>query len=885
MAFVSSSNNNTISTNGTVRIANEVSTASTQDNVAFSTNIDNLSDDVICSFFASQPSSPQLVHKELKQIHPDDIEEMDLRWKMAMLTMRSKRFLKRMGRKLTVNGNKTLVLIKDIKVLKAEIQMKEIVITELRKKLEIAQKEKDGIQLTVDKFENASKGNFMPLTPDLSFTGLDKFVIKPIAENIKSREEEPKAVRKNDNALIINEWGNPQIDLQDKEVIDSGCSRHMTGNMSYLTDYMLLLEGTPNERKSQENIPLKLVDEGFFVRYSLNSKAFRVFNSRTKIVEENLHIRFSESTPNVVGSEPYWLFDIDALKRTMNYEPITADPLFSQDPKSSYDDGSKPLSDDGKKADENPRKENECKDQENEDNVNNINNVNTISLTVNAASTNKDNELLFDPNMPALEDVSIFKFSNDDQDDDGCQKCFLYGKNKEEVYVCQLPGFEDSNFLDRVYKVKKALYRLHQAPKAWYETLSTYLLDNGFQRGKISKTLFIKRHKGDILLAQVYVDDIIFGLQVKQKKDDIFISQDKYVAKILKKFGFTEVKNASTPMKTQKPLLKDEDGEEVDVHMYRLMIGSLMYLTSLRPDIMFAVCACTRYQVKPKVSHLHAVKRIFRYLKGQPKLGLWYPKDSLFDLVAYTDSDYVGASLDRKSITRGCQFLGCRLISWQCKKQTAVANSTTEAEYMAASSCCGKVFWIQNQLLDYGDCNEKKLIQMIKIHTDKNVAELLTKAFDFWSTVMAKTINGEAQLHGRVDGKKIIITKASIGRDLQVADEEGVDCLPNSKIFEQLAFMRFFVTCSSYYELTSPDVSAPDMELELISASSVPSYSMHQLLRTLYLGGSKSRSHNHCKVLSTASDAYLNLFDRICAKRYGDLQQASELNITVENDR
>ncbi|GJR00105.1 putative ribonuclease H-like domain-containing protein [Tanacetum coccineum] len=152
---------------------------------------------------------------------------------------------------------------------------------------------------------------------------------------------------------------------------------------------------------------------------------------------------------------------------------------------------------------------------------------------------------------------------------------FLYGKIEEEVYVCQPPGFEDPDFPDRVYKVEKALYRLHKTPRAWYETLSTYLLDNGFKRGKIDKTLFIRRHK---------------GLQVQQKKDDIFISQDKYVGEILKKFRFTEVKTASTPMETQKPLLKDEDGEEVDVHMYRSMIGSLMYLTSSRPDIMFAVC-------------------------------------------------------------------------------------------------------------------------------------------------------------------------------------------------------------------------------------------------------------------------------------------------------
>ncbi|GKB35205.1 putative ribonuclease H-like domain-containing protein, partial [Tanacetum coccineum] len=333
------------------------------------------------------------------------------------------------------------------------------------------------------------------------------------------------------------------------------------------------------------------------------------------------------------------------------------------------------------------------------------------------------------------------------------KSAFLYGKIEEEVYVCQPPGFEDPDFPDRVYKVEKALYGLHQAPRAWYETLSTYLLDNGFQRGKIDKTLFIRRDK---------------RLQVKQKEDGIFISQDKYVTEILKKFGFSDVKTASTPMETHKPLLKDADGEDVDEHLYRSMIGSLMYLTSLRPDIMFIVCACARFQVNPKNSHLHVVKRIFRYLKGQPKLGLWYPKDLPFDLVAYTDSDYAGASLDRKSTTGGCQFLGCRLISWQCKKQTVVANSITEAEYIAASNNYGHVLWIQNQLLDYGynfmqtkihidnesticivknpvfhsktkhieirhhfirDSNEKKLIQMIKIHTDQNVANLLTNAF------------------------------------------------------------------------------------------------------------------------------------------------------------
>ncbi|GJT42680.1 putative ribonuclease H-like domain-containing protein [Tanacetum coccineum] len=539
-------------------------------------------------------------------------------------------------------------------------------------------------------------------------------------------------------------------------------------------------------------------DEGFFIGYSLNSKAFRVFNSRTRIVEENLHIRFSENTPNIVGTQSNGF-------------------------------------------------------AEKEDNVNSTNFVNAASTNeVNVVDGKTSIELPFNPNISALEDVSIFDSSRDNEDDGAeadmnnldttiqvspisttrihkdhpldqvigdlqsatqkrrmlknleehgknpkrnkkdergivirnkerlvaqgytqeegidydevfapvarieairlflayasfkdfvvyqmdVKSAFLYGKIEEEVYVCQPPGFEDPDFPDRVYKVEKALYGLHQAPRAWYETLSTYLLDNEFQRGKIDKTLFIKRYKGDILLVQVYVDDIIFGSTkkelLKQKKDGIFISQDKYVDEILKKFRFTEVKTASTPMETQKPLLKDEDGEEVDVHMYRSMIGSLMYLTSSRPNIMFSVCA--RYQVNLKVSNLHDVKRIFRYLKGQPKLGLWYPKDSLFYLVAYTDSDYAGASLDRKSTIGGKAKKSVRLMM-------------------------------------------EKLIGM--------EFELML----FWSFAMAKTINGKVQLHVLVDGKRIIITETSVRRSIRLADAEGIDCFLNSTIFENLALM------------------------------------------------------------------------------------------------
>ncbi|GJX45260.1 putative ribonuclease H-like domain-containing protein [Tanacetum coccineum] len=243
------------------------------------------------------------------------------------------------------------------------------------------------------------------------------------------------------------------------------------------------------------------------------------------------------------------------------------------------------------------------------------------------------------------------------------KSAFLYGTIEEEVYVTQPPGFKDPDHPDKVYKVVKALYGLHQAPRAWYETLANYLLGNGFKRGKIDQTLFIKKQKGDILLVQVYVDDIIFGstnkelctgfeklmkekfqmssmgeltfflgLQVQQKEDGIFISQDKYVAKILKKFNYTDVEVASNSVDL-KSLRQDGDANDVDVHLYRSMIG-----------------------------------------------------DSPFELVAYSDSDYAGATQDRKSTTGGCQFFGNRLISWHCKKQTVVATSTTKAEYVAPAS-------------------------------------------------------------------------------------------------------------------------------------------------------------------------------------------------------
>ncbi|GKD15672.1 retrovirus-related pol polyprotein from transposon TNT 1-94 [Tanacetum coccineum] len=437
-------------------------------------------------------------------------------------------------------------------------------------------------------------------------------------------------------------------------------------------------------------------EEGFLVGYSVNSKAFRVFNSQTRKVKENLHVNFLENKPNVAGQGPNWLFDIDSLTNSMNYQPVTAGNQTNKNAgpqEANGNTGLKQSVDAGQSEEKNfddedlhynspfaeqvmgaetdfqhhgtfnfqePTKIAQALDDEswveamqeellqfkiqkvwtlvdlpygkkaigtkwvyrNKKDERGIVVRNKARLVAQGYKQEEgiDYDEVFAP-VARIEAIRLFlayaSFMNFVVYQMDVKSAFLYGTIEEEVYVSQPPGFVDPEFPEKVYKVEKALYGLHQAPRAWYETLSTYLLDNGFYRGQIDKTLFIKRVKGDILLVQVYVDDIIFGstkkslctdfeqimhkrfqmiligeltfflgLQVKQKEDGIFISQDKYVGEILKKCGFSSVRTANTPMETNKALTKDEDGEDVDVHLYRLMIGSLMYLTSSRPDIM-----------------------------------------------------------------------------------------------------------------------------------------------------------------------------------------------------------------------------------------------------------------------------------------------------------
>nr|GEZ08906.1 hypothetical protein [Tanacetum cinerariifolium] len=525
-------------------------------------------------------------------------------------------------------------------------------------------------------------------------------------------------------------------------------------------------------------------DEGYFVRYSLSSKALRVFNKRTKKVEENLHVDFLENKLIEKGAGPNWLFDIETLTNSINYVPVVVAGTSSTNISCTKDVASQAvkkyvsflryialpnwfhkahMETSNSNAQDDSQKEQDCNADVPKSNISpessngprliskgvfsqeeapSLGNALTLSNrledtfgdTSNAVTLNEveadlsnmetsipeESKKIFD----ALKDLSWveamqekllqFKIQNvwvlvdcpkgarlvaqrytQEEGIDyeevfapvasieairlflayalfmgfivyqmDVKSAFLYITIDEEVYVMQPPGFQDPDFPKRVYKVEKAMYRLHQAPRAWY----------------------------------VYVDDVIFGSSNPQLcREFKALMHDKFQMSAKGELTFFLGLQV-----LQKKDGKDGPGKDVELHLYRSMIGSLMYLTASRPDIMFPICACARHQVTPKECHLHAVKRIFRYLKDHPKLGLWYLKESPFHLVAYLDSDYGGATQDRKSTTRGCQFLGRRLISWQCKKQTSVATSTTEAEYMAAASGCGQVLWIQNQMLDYG---------------------------------------------------------------------------------------------------------------------------------------------------------------------------------------
>nr|GEU37685.1 hypothetical protein [Tanacetum cinerariifolium] len=281
--------------------------------------------------------------------------------------------------------------------------------------------------------------------------------------------------------------------------------------------------------------------------------------------------------------------------------------------------------------------------------------------------------------------------------------------------------------------IEKDLYGLKQAPKAWYDRLKTFLIKHDYSIGMVDNTLFTKKKDSNLIIVQIYVNDIIFestcqemcddftkimhdefemsmmgelnfflGLQIKQLDDGIFFNQSKYIKEMLKNFRLEDSKPMKTPMSMETKLTRDEEGESVDNTKYRGMIGNLLYLTASRPDMMFSVCLCARFQEDPKTSHLEAVKHIFRYIKGIRHLGLWYPKGSGIETIVYADSDHAGDYVDRKSTSGVCTFIGCCLTSWFFKKQTALAIFTTKLEYVSAEKACQQALWIKHALIDYG---------------------------------------------------------------------------------------------------------------------------------------------------------------------------------------
>ncbi|GJT96081.1 putative ribonuclease H-like domain-containing protein [Tanacetum coccineum] len=713
-------------------------------------------------------------------------------------------------------------------------------------------------------------------------------------------------------------------------------------------------------------------DKGFLVGYSLQSKAFRVYNLETKRVKENLHITFLENKPNVTRKGPTWVFDLDYLTDSMNYQPVrsenqankhaglqeanhnagikdnidagdseieveSAQDYFVLPIWSSYTStvknskamnaGEEPNKHPDLKTHEKPvdkedqvfldklerlkRQEKDANDaaealrkefaQDTKDlllqagaaKASSTNTVNTASTPVNTASphgglsftdlTNIDQD---DSEIPALEEIydnpTAGIFTNASYDDEGRTAAI---QDSESLDSCRFAG-KKAIGTKWVYRNKKdergimvrnkarLVAQGHRqeeetdydevfAPVARIKAIRIFLAfasDKGFivyqmdvkcgcgaflyaklmrRRGTIDKTLFLKKDKHDIILVQVYVDDIIFGstkkswcdefealmksrfqmssmgeltfflgLQVKQKADGIFISQDKYVAEILKKFDFVNVKTASTPIETQKPLVKDEEASDVDVHLYRSMIGSLMYLTASRPNIMFAVCACSRV--------------------------------SSFDLEAYSDSDYAGANLDRKSTTGGSSLgfkgsLGRALdgtnalmlpklfILWLAtdstysaklvptgkvstaietlKKNTAKAlislsPTITHSKIMVVLESCPKHNMVAYLKKTEGNAEFHEINDFLtrsSIHHALTVSLVVSTTFveQFWTSAKSKIINNVRHITAKVAGKPVSISEASIRSDLLFDDADGIDSLPNQAIFDAIQLMGY----------------------------------------------------------------------------------------------
>ncbi|KAM1556843.1 hypothetical protein PS2_040150 [Malus domestica] len=310
------------------------------------------------------------------------------------------------------------------------------------------------------------------------------------------------------------------------------------------------------------------------------------------------------------------------------------------------------------------------------------------------------------------------------------KSAFLHGELEEEVFVDQPPGYEQKGQETKVYRLNKALYGLKQAPRAWYSRIESYFIKEGFNKCPYEHTLFIKvAEEGKILIACLYVDDLIFtgndkmmfeqfkksmmvefdmtdlgkmryflGIEVIQGSEGIFISQRKYAQEILERFNMDQCNPVLNPIVPGLKLTKDEGGIEVDGTVYKQMVGSLMYLTATRPDLMFVVSLISRYMERPTEVHMQAVKRVLRYIKGTTDLGILYKEGGTEEVIGYTDSDYAGDQDDRKSTSGYVFIISSGAVSWSSKKQPVVTLSTTEAEFIAAASGACQVIWLRRIL-------------------------------------------------------------------------------------------------------------------------------------------------------------------------------------------
>nr|GEX18943.1 uncharacterized mitochondrial protein AtMg00810-like [Tanacetum cinerariifolium] len=551
-------------------------------------------------------------------------------------------------------------------------------------------------------------------------------------------------------------------------------------------------------------------DEGYFIGYSMSSNAFRVFNKRTKRVEENLHVDFLENKAIEKGAGRNWLFDIDSLTKSMNYVPVVVVGTNSTNFSGTKDAASQEVKKDVSSLryialpnwihevhleSSSSQPQDTC----NSDKPESSGNSNPTATLTNPSADQLETLKVETPIPTVSSPVPTAYESNGVVADVSNIETTITASPTPILRIhkdhpkSQTIGPVDTPIQTR-HKSKEVgelsfIATIHQKtdpsllqfclfscflsqekPKKIYDALqdpSWVLKNKKDERGNII------RNKAR-LVAQAYalfMGFIVYQMDVKSAflYEEGSLSRQVY-RRYPQEIRYSNVRSANTPVDKENPWGKDETGKDVDLHHYRSLIGSLMYLTASRPDIMFVVCACARNQVTPKECHLHAVKRIFRYLKGNPKLGIWYPKESPFDLVAYSDSDYGGATQDRKLTTRRCQFLGRSLISWECKKQTIVATSTTEAEYVAAASCCRQVLWIQNQLLDYGEVPVLSYSEQ-RTHEFINVC-LASASVYVWIGI--KTTEEGTKILAIVDSKLRTVSESSIRRNLKLNDEEGI---------------------------------------------------------------------------------------------------------------